>query len=477
MVYDYTENNTISNTAGTWASLLGRILDVIPNLILSLPATIIQFSAISLPYPDNYFDAVITDPPYYDNVPYSYLSDFFYVWLKRTLGDIYPELFLTPLTPKSEEIVAYSHTKGGYEAGKRAFEAKLTKVFQEIHRVLKPNGIAVIIYAHKSLEAWDTIINALLKAGLTMTSSWPVKMEMEARLRRRASAALLSSILMVCRKQRKTEEGEYPDVLREIEKRVSERLERFWLEGLRGADYFMSAIGPAVEVFGRYERVVKATGEEAKVEELLKEVRRIVAEDALKRILESPDLSGVDAPSRFYLLWRWTFESDMRKGEALGTEGTETEISSGKSSRTPKVPYDDARILAQAVVGAEAETRRDWEHWGFVQMARETKGAVVRVLPADERPMEDFRRERFETMVDALHYALKLWEQRRYDALQEHLSRTYGENETFWRFAQALSDILPEGDRERRLVQGLMAWRGTAPSKGKPKQIEIPLGR
>lgn len=106
---------------------------------------VIQASATTLPYPDNYFDAVITDPPYYDNVPYSYLSDFFYVWLKRTIGDLHPELFATPLTPKSEEIVAYSHREGGFEGGKRFFENMIAQAFREIHRVLKPEGIACIV--------------------------------------------------------------------------------------------------------------------------------------------------------------------------------------------------------------------------------------------------------------------------------------------------------------------------------------------
>jgi len=120
-----------------------------------LVPTVLQSSATELPYPDNYFDAIFTDPPYYDNVPYSYLSDFFYVWLKRSIGDLYPELFSTPLTPKSKEIVAYSHMEGGYEAGKKFFEDMLKKAFQEIHRVLKPNGIVVIVYTHKSTTGWE----------------------------------------------------------------------------------------------------------------------------------------------------------------------------------------------------------------------------------------------------------------------------------------------------------------------------------
>lgn len=115
----------------------------------------------------------MTDPPYYDNVPYSYLSDFFYVWLKRTIGDLYPELFSTPLTPKKNEIVAYSNGPGGWEDGKAFSEAMLKKAFQEIHRVLKPDGIAVIVYAHKSTEGWETLINSLLDSGLIMTGAWP----------------------------------------------------------------------------------------------------------------------------------------------------------------------------------------------------------------------------------------------------------------------------------------------------------------
>ncbi|MFN3921903.1 MAG: methyltransferase domain-containing protein, partial [Caldimicrobium sp.] len=105
-------------------------------------------------YPDNYFDAVFTDPPYYDNVPYSYLSDFFYVWLKRSIGDLYPELFSTPLTPKSKEIVANPVRHGNSEKAREFFEENLKRAFKEIHRVLKPNGIAIIVYAHKSTSGW-----------------------------------------------------------------------------------------------------------------------------------------------------------------------------------------------------------------------------------------------------------------------------------------------------------------------------------
>jgi len=231
MVWDYIEVNPLSNATGNWGDSVGYLLEVLAHLTSIPPANpqpashaVVHGTATALPWPDNFFDAVLTDPPYYDNVPYSDLSDFFYVWLKRTIGDLYPELFATPLTPKSEEMVADASRAGGMENAMRRFEEMLTQAFREIHRVLKPDGIAVIVFAHKTTEAWETVINALLEAGLYMTASWPIHTEMQARLRAQESAALASSIYMVCRKRTTSEVGEYPTVRREIEARVRQKL-------------------------------------------------------------------------------------------------------------------------------------------------------------------------------------------------------------------------------------------------------------
>ena len=120
--------------------------------------------------------------------------------MKRTVGDLFPDLFSTPLTPKSKEIVTYSNIEGGFEAGKRFFENMLKKAFSEINRVLKPNGIAVIVYAHKSTAAWETLINSLLDSGLVVKAAWPLHTERKSRLRSHESAALASSIYMISRK-------------------------------------------------------------------------------------------------------------------------------------------------------------------------------------------------------------------------------------------------------------------------------------
>ncbi len=183
MVWDYAEVNPFTDVG--WPNMQEWVVRIIEHCsqITPILTTVTQTSATSLPYPDNYFDAVITDPPYYDNVPYADLSDFFYVWIKRIIGNLWAELFATPLTPKSEEIVADAIRQNGKDKAQAFFEEKLTQSFGEIHRVLKPNGISVIVFAHKTTTAWETVINALLGAGLYLTASWPLHTEMKTRLR------------------------------------------------------------------------------------------------------------------------------------------------------------------------------------------------------------------------------------------------------------------------------------------------------
>ncbi|MBO3798317.1 MAG: DUF1156 domain-containing protein [Thermoproteota archaeon] len=424
MVWDYFESNSFSDSTGNWLNSLEYNLNVAKHCSsLSTPAVILQSSATSLFYPDNFFEAVFTDPPYYDNVPYSYLSDFFYVWLKRTIGDLYSRLFATPLTPKSEEIVAY----GGKEEGKKRFEELIAKAFSEIHRVLKPNGIAVIVFAYKSTEAWETIISSLLKSGLVLTASWPIHTEMKERLRAMESAALASSVYMVCRKRSEEKVAYFNEIKEAIDQRVKEKLEQFWKQGISGADFFVSAIGPAVEVFGRYSRVEKLSGEEVSVKELLEYVRKVVSEFALERVLKRADLGGVDADTRFYLLWRWTF------GNA-------------------KVHFDDAIKLSRPM---GVELTELWDRGELVKKEKE----FVRVLGPMERAKDPsfMKKTSFTSMVDVLHRVLISWERGEREKIKEILSETgYAGNEVFWQVAQALSEVLPEGDKERQLLQGFL---------------------
>lgn len=434
MVWDYFETNVISSGLSDWLYMLGRIEEVLAHLTSIPPVEdlpqVKQGSATELPYPDNFFDAVITDPPYYDNVPYADLSDFFYVWLKRVVGDLYSDLFATPLTPKSQEMVADANKAGGMEEARRRFEEMLTQSFREIHRVLKPDDIAVIVFAHKSTAAWETIIKALLDAALYMTASWPIHTEMEARLRAQESAALASSIYMVCRKRITEEIGDFGEVQEEIRRKLAEKLPEFWRMGIHGADFFMSAIGPAVEAFGKYAKVVKLSGETVSVQELLNFARRVTAEFAVRQILENGHLGAVDPETQFYLLWRWSY----------GQQNLE---------------FDEARKLAQARgVDLELLSRK-----GLVRIQR----GITRLLPPQERERWP---ERPQTVIDALQLAAVLWKHGQEKELDELLGNTYGHLEAFWQVAQAIAETLPEGNEERRLLHGLLGHRKAVRREG-----------
>jgi len=439
-VWDFPEPNPFGCASRSWDELFSDTLNVLEHVTehfghKSLIATAKQGTATELPWADNCLDVVLTDPPYYDNVPYADISDFFYVWLRRTVGEIFPDFFATPLTPKAQETVWHQRHGGNYEDGKAFFEKNITIAFAEIHRVLTPGGMAVIVFAHKTTEAWEAIVSALLNAGLYMTASWPIHTEMQARVNAQETGALASSIYMVCRKRTTSEVGEFGKVRREIEERVGRKLTQFWDEGIRGADFFMSAIGPAVEAFGKYARVEKQSGDAVTVAELLEYVRKVVSEFALQRILQRAQLGGIDALTRFYLLWRWTYNH-------------------------ARVPFDQANKLANAV-GIELG-----EQWGPGGLVKKDKDYVL--VPS---PQERFKSEpntptlhhssRPMLMIDALHRAVALWEKNRQSELQEHLAETYGNNEAFWQVAQAISEVLPDGDKEKQSLQGLLYSRKT----------------
>ncbi len=406
-----------------------------------------QSSATSLPHPDNFFDAVFTDPPYYDNVPYSYLSDFFYVWLKRSIGDLYPELFITPLTPKKDEIVAYSHQEGGFEAGKRFFEDMLKKSFQEIHRVLKPNGIAVIVYAHKSTAGWETLINSLLDSGLVITAAWPIHTEMQSRLRANESAALASSIYIVARKMERQATGFYNDVKRELQEYLNQKLERLWQEGIGGADFFISAIGSAIEIFGKYEKVMDYEGNIIRADKLLEDVRTIATEYAVKQILHNGFGAEISNLTRFYVLYRWHY------GNA-------------------KIQFDEAQKLAR---GCGIDLASEWNK-GFIKKEKE----FIRVLGPEDRKIEELKEAK--ELIDVLHKTLLLWEKsKKEDLLGTLITSGFGKSEVFYRVAQAISETLPVDCKEKKLLDGFLSGKERikdeiTKSSERPEQRDIDYG-
>jgi putative DNA methylase len=323
MVWDFVESSPFSEASGGADNALDWIVEMIEaEAARSHSAIVSRGSALILPWPDASFDAVITDPPYYDNVPYADISDFFYVWLKRTVGHLYPEHFASELTPKKTEATALSSRHSGDMAKANAeYERMMLESFRQAFRVLKPSGQMVVVYAHKTTLGWATLVDAMRRAGFTVTEAWPLDTEMGARLLAMDTAALASSIFLVARKREGASIGSYEDnVQPELERIVRERVETLWEMGIVGADLVIAAVGAGLRAFTRFERVEYANGEEVPAEKFLAEVEGVVLETLLEKIFSMPrsGVAAVDGPSRFYVLWRYTYKAaEMDAGEAI----------------------------------------------------------------------------------------------------------------------------------------------------------------
>jgi adenine-specific DNA methylase len=436
MVWDYGEVSPFSAARGRWD--LEPMSEAINHIsIIPSEATITQSSATELLYPDKYFDAVLTDPPYYDNINYAELSDFFYVWLKRTVGNLYPELFSTPLVPKTKEIVANPVRQGNQEKAKKFFEENLKKSFQEIYRVLKPNGIATIVYTHKSTSGWETVINSLLDSNLVITASWPINTEMQARLNAKETAALASSIYIVARKIERKETGWFNEVKEEIKKHIYQKLERLWQEGISGADFFIAAIGSSIEIFGKYEKVMDYEGNIIRADKLLDFVRDVVTDYAVRQILHNGIAGELSPLTKLYLLHRWTYQE-------------------------AKVHFDDARKLAQST---GIDLAKEWNK-GFIRKEKE----FIRILGPQERDLKEVKNNE---LIDVLHQTLILWKEGKREEMKKVLANSgWGNRDAFFRVAQAISETLPIESREKKFLDGFLSGKEKILSEMKDKPIQ-----
>lgn len=455
MVWDYVELNPFTEVG--WNNMLNWVIKVLDHCTEIFPnrhenlfvPQISGFSATSIPYPDNFFDAVFTDPPYYDNIPYSDLSDFFYVWLKRTIGTLYPELFSTYLTPKSNETIAELPLVRGMNKDKvsslykdiktgKHFENMILQTFKEIYRILKPDGISIIVYAHKSTIGWETLLNSLLDSGLVVTAAWPINTEMKTRLRATDSATLASSIYMIVRKVKKERIGFYREVKDELKSHLNSKLDKLWNADVAGADFFISAIGSSIEVFGKYEKVIDDEGNTIRADRFLDLVRIVVTDFTVHKILHNGFAEDISKKTRFYILWRWAY------GEL-------------------NVPFNEALKLSQSV-GINLS-----EYWiekdGFLKKEKD----FIRVLgPEDRKIPEKFKinTQNFKEMIDILHISLLLWKKGKKDELLKLLQETgLGNNDIFYRVAQAISETLPNTSKEKKLIEGFLAGKGKISEK------------
>ncbi|MET7795390.1 DUF1156 domain-containing protein [Streptomyces decoyicus] len=304
MVWDFYEANPFAGASGDVRKYLKETADLIERQsTLPNAATCVRGSAASLPLPDDSQDAVITDPPYYDNISYADLSDFFYVWLKRSVGFLYPTHLGGELTPKKKEAVvaAYRHA-GNKEEARRHYEDLMERAFTEAHRVLKPGAPLVCVYAHKTTSGWSSLVESLRNAGFTITEAWPLDTEMPERAVGRGTASLASSIFLVARKRRPDAGvGSEADVMAELDQIIAERRTRLEKLGITGADLVIATVGAGLRALTRYERVEQDNGELLPAETFLEMVQSRV----LDEIVEG--LAGTDPVTRYYLAAQFSY--------------------------------------------------------------------------------------------------------------------------------------------------------------------------
>ena len=416
MVWDFAEavpwTDSSGNFQGAWEWIAG-VIERLPRL----PAAQIQLAdACELPLPDETCNVWFTDPPYYDAIDYAHCSDFFFVWLKRLFPNSHalrdPFDRLNPLTPKDREIVVDSATSMGHGTRTPAFyESKMAQAFSESRRVLKDDGIGCVVFAHKSTEGWEALLSGMIRGGWTITGSWPIATERPGRLRSQESAALATSVHLVCRpRPENAPVGDWADVLRELPTRVSDWMERLQSEGIRGADLVFACIGPALEIFSRYARVETPEGREVALSEYLEKVWEVVGRSALEQVLGTTEAQArngaagaLEEDARLTALFLWTLQST--NGEILDAtpaeDGEYEEPDDEEDGKTPfkskskgfSLIFDVARRFAQPL-GIHLP---EWE--GRII---ETKKGVVRLLSVAERAQQLFGSEGAQAMADRI---------------------------------------------------------------------------
>ena len=512
MAWDFCESVPPCDSSGSFRSAYQRSADALDSVgeIGSKLGHIQSSDAIEHPLPDQTAGIWFTDPPYYDAVPYADLSDFFLVWLKRTLPG-HPLLHDpfdpdNPLSPKTAEVVQDEIKQAnGRPKNREWFEETMAKAFAEGRRVLSEDGIGSVVFAHKTTEGWEALLSGMIRGGWTITGSWPIATEMTSRLRARDSAALATSVHLVCRPRLEDAPiGDWADILRELPIRVGEWIERLQGEGIRGADLVFACIGPALEIFSRYRAVETAEGHEVGLPEYLEKVWEVVGRAALQQVLGTSEtqarngLAGaLEEDARLTALFLWTLQSTEVEDNGKKKGEDDEEAVARVASRGFSLPFDVVRRFAQPM-GIDLDT--------WTGRVIDQKKGVVRLLPVAERsrdlfgedgagavadwiesdPRDGLQMSLFPSMdaaprslnrrrgkraildgdaelqtlnattLDRVHAAMLLQASGHANALRELIAAEQDRGPDFLRLANALSALYPRGSQEKRLLDAML---------------------
>jgi putative DNA methylase len=530
MTWDFVEALPFGDASGSMGAALATADAVIRGVcksVLHKGEASLQ-DACQSPLPDGSVHAWFTDPPYYDAIPYSDLSDFFFVWLKRALPG-HPLLedpfdSSNPLTPKAQEVIetldllrgmrkSEAVTAGVPVKTREFFESKMARAFAEGRRVLTDDGVGCVVFAHKTTEGWEALLTGMVGAGWVITGSWPVATERPGRLRSQDSAALATSVHLICRPRPDDAPiGDWGEILRELPNRIGDWMERLSREGVRGADIVFACIGPALELYSRHPRVETPEGRTVDLAEFLEKVWEVVGRSALEQVLGTAEAQArnggagaLEEDSRLTALFLWTIQATNGGNGQNGSPGqphdveTEDADDAEESGGTGKkkggfgLLYDVVRRFAQPL-GIHLE---NWDG-RVIEMEK----GIVRLLSVAERARVLFGEEGASTMashieaavkgpqaafdfeelraeapsiragarasrgggqvrgesttLDRVHAAMILQRAGRAAALHALIEQEMDRGPDFLRLANALSALYPKDSEEKRLVDAML---------------------
>ncbi|MDR3358284.1 MAG: DUF1156 domain-containing protein [Desulfovibrio sp.] len=468
ITWDYAESAFLNNVGGSFSAQLEWVARYIEHALAALrstpPPTITRQSATRPT--GRIYDAIVTDPPYYDAIPYSDCMDFFYVWLKRvTHGTVLDKgLFAAPLAPKwdndaqdGELIDDASRHNGDRSASKKAYEDGMAQVFARCHESLAPDGRLVVVFAHKHPDAWETLVSAMIRAGFTVTASWPIQTEMVNRMRGLSSAALSSSVWLVCKKRSPAAAtGWDAKVLTTMEESITEKLHAFWDAGIRGPDFVWAATGPALTAYSAHPVIKKASspGESMSVTEFLGHVRRMVVNFVVGRVLKTDAAGGsddqrMDAVTAYYLLHRNDFGMEEAPAGACILYAT----ACGLTDRDLESAYRLVSKKGSSVTepALNDETEEDEEPESDTAGSSSGGGKIV-LLPWSKR---DHRTLGLEVpgsapvpLIDRAHKLMRLWKAGDVREVDRYIDAcALRRNELFMQLLQALTELSENSER------------------------------
>jgi adenine-specific DNA methylase len=475
ITWDYSESAICNFVRGSWEMSMDAVLKSIDTISIASavrpPAPLVgRQSAQTLEF-QGIFDVIITDPPYYDAIPYADLMDFFYVWLRRMLYGLSSEIdkvFEEPLVCRWDsekndgELIDDESRFGGDTAkSKTVYEEGMFHSFQACRKSLKPEGRLVIVFANKQPDAWETLVSAIIRAGFVVDGSWPIQTEQAARMRAQSSAALSSSVWLICKRRSETARPGWDNrVLEEMHENITLYLRDFWDAGIRGPDFVWAATGPALEAYSKHPVVRKANepGQLMTVSEFLRHVRRIVVDFVVGRVLsgngDAEAVSGLDDVTTYYLLHRHDFKMEDAPAGACILYA----VSCGLSDSALADQYD---ILVRT--GGHSEAEEDDEDVSSEDTdiePEEGTGSRVKLRSWHQRTRKSLGYEapggRPAPLIDQIHRLMHLWKAGDVIKVDEYLeAKALRRNALFHQLLQALIELAPVGSEERSLLESI----------------------